>query len=68
MLCDSGGSGEALVKVIKDSVKEIGLDMKDCRDKGMMAQEIWLASVQVLLQEFVVIIRSQSICIAPLTS
>ena len=31
MLCDSGVSGEALAKVIKDSVKEIGLDMKDCR-------------------------------------
>ena len=31
MLCDSGVSGKALAKVIKDSVKEIGLDMKDCR-------------------------------------
>ena len=31
---DSGISGEALAKVIKDSVKEIGLDMKDCRGQG----------------------------------
>ena len=34
MLCGSGASGEALAKVIKDSVKEIGLDMKDCRGQG----------------------------------
>ena len=34
MLCDSGVSGEALAKVRKDSVKEIGLDMKDCRGQG----------------------------------
>ena len=34
MLCDSGVSGEALAKVITDSVKEIGLDMKDCREQG----------------------------------
>ena len=34
MLCDSGVRGEALAKVIKDSVKEIGLDMKDCHGQG----------------------------------
>ena len=34
MLCDSGISGEALAKVIKDSVKEISLDMKDCHGQG----------------------------------
>ena len=34
MHCDSGVSSEALAKVIKDSVKEIGLDMKDCRGQG----------------------------------
>ena len=34
MLCDSGVSGEALKKVMKASVKETGLDMKDCCGQG----------------------------------
>ena len=68
MLCDSGVSSEALAKVIKDSVKEIGLDMKNCRGQGYDGAGNMAASVQVLLQDFVVNIRSQPIRIAPLTS